>query len=370
MEANKDINPSEDKRAEEIELLKVVLEQSEVEWVAFFTNPDMRGMVVSGATKEEAFKELMISLAVKLADDNNIFLLPLTPKTNEYKGSVAEAFAELRKLSTGWDNVKCVCDALGRGPCSSNCPEHEDNQRKATETDKDKRIKELEEEVKNLKEEVNEADSDNEHNIKRALEIAKQRDIAYATNKTLQSRIRWLVEICHKYKEGEVKLRNKVIQELEAQITDLQSRIKELEKEGEAKDFTRSVHLQQRNDHLKEGIGKFLKWLEENRPTIAGLGAPVFMLKSLLNDDVFHSEMIAKEPYCRVIINGSEYKTPYRYVEGSYIKELIKAPSHYQIQLEKAGQKDTLLIKDNDRLDLNDPSYDFFHVFNPWSTEG
>jgi hypothetical protein len=62
----------------------------------------------------------------------------------------------------------------------------------------------------------------------------------------------------------------------------------------------------------------------------------------------------------KVIINNKEYKTPFRYVEGSYIKELIKAPYHYEVQLYESGNR--LSIKDNDCIDLNDPNYKEFYV--------
>jgi predicted RNase H-like HicB family nuclease len=46
-----------------------------VEWIALF--PSIKGIVASGETKEDAFNELMISLKIKLAYDNQV-TLPVT----------------------------------------------------------------------------------------------------------------------------------------------------------------------------------------------------------------------------------------------------------------------------------------------------
>jgi hypothetical protein len=45
------------------------------------------------------------------------------------------------------------------------------------------------------------------------------------------------------------------------------------------------VELTEENKRLKEGIEVFLNWLEKKRPTVAGLGAPVIMLKELLRGE-------------------------------------------------------------------------------------
>jgi predicted RNase H-like HicB family nuclease len=61
----------------------------EDKYIAWFDNPIFKGLCTAGTTKEEAFKELMISMAVKVAYDNNIELLPLLPQppktTNDEK---------------------------------------------------------------------------------------------------------------------------------------------------------------------------------------------------------------------------------------------------------------------------------------------
>jgi hypothetical protein len=57
-----------------------------------------------------------------------------TPKANavteqqQGKGKMSDAIKEIREImSPYWNDVKCVCDALGRGRCELNCKEHEDN---------------------------------------------------------------------------------------------------------------------------------------------------------------------------------------------------------------------------------------------------
>jgi len=47
-------------------------ECKEHHYLAGFTNKELRGMIESGVTVKEAFDELMISLKVKIAYDNNI----------------------------------------------------------------------------------------------------------------------------------------------------------------------------------------------------------------------------------------------------------------------------------------------------------
>ena len=44
----------------------------EDKWICFFENNDMGGIVESGLTKEEAFKQLMITLEIKIRYDNNL----------------------------------------------------------------------------------------------------------------------------------------------------------------------------------------------------------------------------------------------------------------------------------------------------------
>ncbi len=43
------------------------------------------------------------------------------------------------------------------------------------------------------------------------------------------------------------------------------------------------VELKERISELEEGLREFLDWLNRNRPTMAGLGAPISLLKQLLN---------------------------------------------------------------------------------------
>lgn len=44
---------------------------------------------------------------------------------------------------------------------------------------------------------------------------------------------------------------------------------------------------------LKEGVTAFLKWLQDHRPTVTGLGAPIIMLKSLLSGDMKDEPSVA-----------------------------------------------------------------------------
>lgn len=41
-------------------------------YIAYFSDPNFKGLVETGLTKQEAFNELMVSLRVKLAYDNGL----------------------------------------------------------------------------------------------------------------------------------------------------------------------------------------------------------------------------------------------------------------------------------------------------------
>lgn len=59
----------------------------------------------------------------KQSESANSAKLPVSQNSG---GSIVEAFKEIRELSSAWDDVKCVCSALGRSRCELNCKEYED----------------------------------------------------------------------------------------------------------------------------------------------------------------------------------------------------------------------------------------------------
>lgn len=53
--------------------MKIIFKKCETGWwIAHFKYHEMRGMVESGKTKQDSFNELMKSLELKLAYDNNL----------------------------------------------------------------------------------------------------------------------------------------------------------------------------------------------------------------------------------------------------------------------------------------------------------
>lgn len=52
---------------------------------------------------------------------------------------------------------------------------------------------------------------------------------------------------------------------------------------AEAKCKNHNKELKERVENYEFQIKTFIDWLQEHRPNVAGLGAPVHILKSLLN---------------------------------------------------------------------------------------